>query len=663
MKDSRDNIRPVAITGFSVIALLMLSIAGIALYEMAGISERAAETATHAQRRIAAIDAMRDAVSQRITSLRLIAASDDPFVRDQERMHFLVQGSTFIAARKRFEALSSNSNELRLLKRFREQLATLQTSSNETIDELLEAIDNGQASQVLEHAIDERQRLLGWLDGLQRAELTSLSSHANDCGNYNLFLLITALALLLSAVTTHSVVTRASAHQRQQLHRDSHDELTNLLNRKGFEAAVAEVLRQEEPIQAAILYLDLDQFKLINETAGHHVGDELLRELAAHMKQEIRATDLFARLSGDEFAVLLNHCPPRRVKKIANKLRRAVKRYQHDWDDQQFEVGVSIGAIAVTDNSTSVEQLLAAADKACYLAKEQGRNQVYFADQNDAELEKRSDEMLWVNQINEALRSDRFVLYHQPIVATQPDSEIAMIEVLVRMVGTNGEVIPPNDFLPAAERFDLMTAIDKWVVRHTLAWMARNLKRSDPLEVSINICAKSASNQSFQKYVMMLISRLDVDPSSICFEITETMAMNDFAGARSMIEALGQLGVRFAIDDFGSGMASFAYLKHLDVDYLKIDGDFVRDIENDRVDHEIVKSMNQIGHVMGKKTIAEFVENDAIRALLQQLGVNFVQGYGIAKPRPLEDFGHVPMNRITPFEADSELLDEDPLPA
>ncbi len=668
MSTPRDNIQTIAITGFSVIALLMISIAAIALYEMQRINERASDLATHSQQRIAAINAMRDAVSRRVASLRLIAANPDPFERDREQMRFIAQGGAFIVAREFFESLSTSGEERAVLARFKKVLGGLATNSIDTVQKILGSGDREQVTEALAHAIEERQRLLDSLDRLQtnenqRAKRLALKNQHDYQDSYKLFLLITAFAVGLAGLTTHAIVLRAAEHQRRLRRQASHDGLTDLLNRQGFETAVARALERSASIQAAILYLDLDQFKLINETAGHHAGDDLLRELATRMKKEIRATDIFARLGGDEFAVFLNHCPPDRVLKIANKLRRVVKRYQHDWDDHLFEVGVSIGAIAIHDNSSCVEQLLAAADKACYMAKERGRNQVYFVHENDAALEKRSDEMQRVNQINDALRNNRFILYHQPIVATRPNSEVSMIEVLVRMIGPDGEIIPPGLFLPAAERFDLMTDIDKWVVRHSLTWMHHNLKRTDPLEVSINICAKSASNKAFQRYVMHLISRFDINPASICFEITETMAMSDFAGARSMIDALGQLGVRFAIDDFGSGQASFEYLKKLDVHYLKIDGAFVRHMEKDQIDCEIVKSMNQIGQVMGKKTIAEFVENDNIRRMLQQLGVNYVQGYGIAEPRPLDEYGRIQHVDPPRVDNDSEMNDSVLTPA
>lgn len=667
METSRNHIKSVAIAGFSVIALLMVSIAGIALYEMQRINERASELATHAQQRSAAINGMRGAVSLRIASLRLISVQKDPFARDEEKMHFLRQGQLFILNRERFERLATSVEEQAILARFNDALRDIRPNSVETLETLLTATDTDKLGETLQRAIASRESLLNALQSMldnERARAAKLAEHnqRDYQHSYYLFLLITAMALILAAFTTYSIVSRtAESHQRLR-HHESHDTLTNLLNRQGFENALAEILLQPAPFQAALLYLDLDQFKLVNETAGHHAGDDLLRQIAQRIQKEIRTSDIFSRLGGDEFGVILNDCPPNRVRKIANKLRRTVKRYQHDWENQQFEVGVSIGVITINDGNTSVAQLLAEADTACHLAKEQGRNQVYFVNDDDPELEKRSGEMQWVNQIKDALRNNRFILYHQPIVAAQPNSEIPMIEVLVRMIGTDGEIIPPGAFLPAAERFDLMTEIDKWVVRNTLAWMDQNLKRSDSLEVSINICAKSASNQDFQRYIMHLISRFNINPSSVCFEITETMAMNDFAGARSMIGALGELGVRFAIDDFGSGMASFEYLKNLDVQYLKIDGSFVRDMENDQVDCEIVKSMNKIGQVMGKLTIAEFVENDAIRRMLQQLGVNFVQGYGIARPRPLQEYGHARVC-LGDIDTDSELADNISLPA
>ena len=385
------------------------------------------------------------------------------------------------------------------------------------------------------------------------------------------------------------------------------------------------------------VHLDLDQFKVINDTCGHLAGDELLRQLSEILLSEVRKRDTLARLGGDEFGVLMEHCDIGHARRVTDALRAKVEEFRFVWQDKKFSIGVSIGLVPISVEIGNVNDVLSAADAACYAAKDAGRNRVHIYSVDDKQVSQHRGEMKWVSKINQALEDDLFALYYQKIVPV--DQKIGHgehYELLMRMHGKDGEVIPPGAFLPAAERFGLSAKIDHWVVSSAFTWLATHPAKQKKLELcAINLSGQTLGNDDFMKY---LIDKLDenlVDPNKICFEITETSAIANLSHAIRFIKKIREKGCRFALDDFGSGVSSFGYLKNLPVDFLKIDGAFVRDIKTDRIDRAMVKSINEIGQIMGKKTIAEFVENDAILQELKKIGVDYAQGYGIAKPRAL----------------------------
>ena len=419
----------------------------------------------------------------------------------------------------------------------------------------------------------------------------------------------------------------------------THDALTGLVNRSEFERRLQRVIEANQSMsgQHAICYLDLDQFKVINDTCGHLAGDELLRQLSEILLSEVRKRDTLARLGGDEFGVLMEHCDIGHARRVTDALRAKVEEFRFVWQDKKFSIGVSIGLVPISVEIGNVNDVLSAADAACYAAKDAGRNRVHIYSVDDKQVSQHRGEMKWVSKINQALEDDLFALYYQKIVPV--DQKIGHgehYELLIRMHGKDGEVIPPGAFLPAAERFGLSAKIDHWVVSSAFTWLATHPAKQKKLELcTINLSGQTLGNDDFMKY---LIDKLDenlVDPNKICFEITETSAIANLSHAIRFIKKIREKGCRFALDDFGSGVSSFGYLKNLPVDFLKIDGAFVRDIKTDRIDRAMVKSINEIGQIMGKKTIAEFVENDAILQELKKIGVDYAQGYGIAKPRAL----------------------------
>jgi diguanylate cyclase (GGDEF)-like protein/PAS domain S-box-containing protein len=420
----------------------------------------------------------------------------------------------------------------------------------------------------------------------------------------------------------------------------SHDALTGLINRHEFEHRLSLALKSSSQYgrSHSLLYLDLDQFKLVNDTCGHAAGDELMRQISALLQSRLREGDTLARLGGDEFGVLLENCPPEHALRISDEIRQSIRDFRFSWNGRPFTVGVSIGVVSLGDAGHTLAEVLRAADTACYVAKEKGRNRVHVYHADDSEVSMRQGEMEWVSRIQHALDQGRFRLYAQEIFSLGPSLKRgAHFELLLRMLGKDGEIILPGAFIPAAERYGLMPAVDRWVVAtafDTYAQFAADLN-GRPIELcSINLSGASIGDEAFLEFLQTQAAVAGVPYSAFCFEVTETAAVADLGKASHFIGQLKALGCRFSLDDFGAGMSSFGYLKHLPVDYLKIDGSFVKDMLEDPMDRAMVEAINHIGHVMGKKTIAEFVENVQTLEALRTIGVDYGQGFGLAKPVP-----------------------------
>jgi diguanylate cyclase (GGDEF)-like protein/PAS domain S-box-containing protein len=419
----------------------------------------------------------------------------------------------------------------------------------------------------------------------------------------------------------------------------SHDALTGLVNRREFEQRVERLLLtvKKGMSEHALCFMDLDQFKVVNDTCGHTAGDEMLRQLSSLLLKTVRHRDTLARLGGDEFGVLMEHCSLDDAHRVATSLQKAIQNYQFLWEEHSFKVGVSMGLVPITETTTNITELLKDADAACYMAKDSGRNRIHVHHTEDIEMAQRHGEMQWVTRIQQALEKDRFCLYAQSIVPLDGGTDIHY-ELLVRMVDEKGKIVPPGAFLPAAERYNLITNIDRWVIDKTLALLEAKPAFMERIDfISINLSGQSLADINFQQFVINKFMKSGFALEKFCFEITETAAISNLNTANLFITKMKVLGCQFALDDFGSGLSSFGYLKNMEVDYLKIDGMFVRDIADDPIDHAMVKSINEIGQVMGMRTIAEFVENDIIKGMLKEIGVNYAQGYGIHKPQSFEE--------------------------
>ncbi len=417
----------------------------------------------------------------------------------------------------------------------------------------------------------------------------------------------------------------------------SHDELTGLVNRREFERRVERLLStiKQDQGEHALCFMDLDQFKIVNDTCGHVVGDEMLRQISVVLQKTVRHRDTLARLGGDEFGVLMEHCCLDDAHRVAMTLQKAIQDFIFPWEGQSFKVGVSMGLVPIKETTASLTELLKQADAACYVAKDKGRNRIHVYVTDDSDVAHRHGEMQWVTRINHALEEDRLYLYAQRIMPLDDNSKVHY-ELLIRMRDEYGEIIPPGAFLPASERYNLVSKLDRWVMDATFALLENHpLFLKDIGFCAINLSGQSLTEIGFQDFAFKKFEKTTVPPEKICFEITETSTITNMKAATAFIARMRKLGCYFALDDFGSGLSSFGYLKNLKVDYLKIDGMFVRSIVEDPIERAMVKSINEIGQVMGMKTIAEFVENDAIKFMLKEIGVNYVQGYGVAKPRLL----------------------------
>ncbi|MBI5460795.1 MAG: EAL domain-containing protein [Gammaproteobacteria bacterium] len=448
-----------------------------------------------------------------------------------------------------------------------------------------------------------------------------------------------ATGAVRGAVMVFHDVSEARRLQRELSFQASHDPLTGLYNRREFDREVQRALERAERdgCRHALCYLDLDQFKVVNDTCGHAAGDQLLHKLTAYLQSKLRKADVLARLGGDEFGLLLAHCPLHRALDVAESLREAVSEFRFQWQDKSFQIGVSIGLVELSPTVASAAEALAAADMACYAAKEDGRNRIHVYHPDDVELTRRREEMGMVTAVQRALTDDSLELFGQIIAPVREETTLPHYEILVRMRDPEGHFISPGAFIPAAERFQLMSSLDRWVVSHSLRFAAAQARGGNPIELSINLSGQSLSEDQFLDFVIREIDQSGVTPEHLCFEITETAAINNLARAVRFMTSIRRLGCHFALDDFGSGMSSFGYLKNLPVDVLKIDGGFIKRLHESPVDQSMVRAIQEVARLMNMKTVAEFVENAEILHVLRDIGIDRAQGYFLGKPAPLTE--------------------------
>jgi len=450
---------------------------------------------------------------------------------------------------------------------------------------------------------------------------------------------------MIGTIVVFHDISHIRAMAQQLMWQASHDALTGLVNRREFERRLAGLLEtaQAGTREHALMFLDLDNFKAVNDTCGHSAGDELLRQLTSVMASRMRGSDTLARLGGDEFGALLESCPLDQALRIANAMRETIREFRFVWQDKTFGVGVSIGLVPISEASGNINQVLSHADASCYEAKNRGRDRVQVYRRQEDDGEGRHHELRMVSQISEAFEKGHFRLYRQPIVPVgAAGGRVVNHEILVRMLDGSGNLLPATGFMPAAERYNLLTSIERWVIGSLLEHLHREWTRGGLPAIAaergyyaVNLSGASINDQSFPDFLGNLLTRYRLPPGLLCFEITETTAISNLKQAANLMRDLKGLGCRFALDDFGTGMSSFSYLKHLPVDVLKIAGTFIEDVVNDPMDYAIVEAIGRIGHILGMQTVAESVENAEILLRLEALQIDYAQGYFVGLPQPL----------------------------
>ena len=444
---------------------------------------------------------------------------------------------------------------------------------------------------------------------------------------------------IIGVVLVFHDVTESRRLQRQLAYDATHDTLTGLVNRREFEARLQRSLisASQRELEHALCYLDLDQFKVINDTVGHIAGDALLKQVSRLLSSLFRHRDTLARLGGDEFGLLLENCPLEKAVEVANKIIDRLSNYQFMWDGQSFQVGVSIGVVPITKEMKNIAQAMSEADVACYTAKDLGRGRFHIYQAEDSETAQRHGEILQAVQLRDAIEKDLFELYCQPMPSLLGNEiHTKYYELLLRLKGEDNQIILPNTFIPAAERYGLMTSIDRWVIRSALSILGTKLRNRD-LRLSINLSGNSLNDDSLLDYVRDQFNKHAVPPEWVCFEIIETAAIQNLSKAQHFVSEIRRLGAQVALDDFGSGLSSFKYLKTLSVDFLKIDGSFVKDMLESQNDKAMVAAIHQVGHIMGLYTIAEHVEYEEIIGQLKEMGVDYAQGYALGHPKPFSE--------------------------
>jgi diguanylate cyclase (GGDEF)-like protein/PAS domain S-box-containing protein len=434
--------------------------------------------------------------------------------------------------------------------------------------------------------------------------------------------------IIFRDITTEQKMSQLLSYQAR------HDELTGLFNRREFEHQLNHSLERNSTgtHQDVLCYIDLDQFKLINDTCGHVAGDELLKQVTYIINTNLRDRDIVARLGGDEFGIIFSECNLDSAHDMAKQIHQKISDHRFNWQGKVFDTMSSMGMVEINAAFGSILEIMMLVDSACYMAKDKGRNRIFIHRPDDAEIHLRQGEMQWTHKIRDAFEHNRFCLYRQKLLCLKDDNSPVHYEILIRMLDENNQIISPMAFLPAAERYSIMPEIDRWVIHNAFNTIA-NTNTENEIH-NINLSGKSFNETGFLEFIINEFRVSGISPTCICFEITETAAISSLAAASDFISALREQGCAFALDDFGSGLSSFSYLKELPVDYLKIDGSFVRDMLNDPVDQAMVRSIVQVGQVMKIKTIAEFVESDEICQQLRLIDVDYAQGYAVEHPKP-----------------------------
>jgi len=643
---SKQHTRLIVGFGFLSVFSLMLLVVWLSVATLQSVNSDMASLVRDTTRKTARAFQMRDAIRLRTASVRSLQLVTDADERERVLERLVEQTARYDQARRELASFGAKPREQAILDQTR-IVDDRVTAAYDRVGDLLFSMHPDPAA--LRGALGELrlQELvllnhLGELVELERvlAEESLAASQRTYVDTRRLLLVIVGAAFTLSLAIALIVITRVARANRRIAHLATHDDLTGLHNRRSFEEHLARTVAvaQRGGDAYGLLYLDLDRFKIVNDTCGHHAGDELLVALTRTITERLRRGDLFARVGGDEFAIIAHAETFEDIRVLAEDLRAKVEAYVFEYAGQVFKVSLSIGVVPIDQHTDDIESLLADVDSACYVAKQSGRNRVHVTAENDQEVIKYRSDIAGVRSIRQALAEDRLSLFFQPVFGIEPHGvSMAHCEVLLRIRSENGELYSPAHFIPIAEKYNIMSEIDRWVFGTVADWLALHQHDYEVPRLLINLSGLSFVDDAFCDFVVERLERGDVDPAHVAFEITETAAVDNLDKARPFVERVRTLGCRFALDDFGSGFSTFAYLKRMPVDYLKIDGSLVSDLPNDPVDREMVRAINQIGHSVGARTVAEFVEDDATLEILREMGVDYAQGYGLRLPSPLAE--------------------------
>jgi len=641
----REHTRLIVGFGFLTVFSMMLLVAWLSVATLQSVNEDMSALVRETTRKIDRAFRMRDAIRLRTADVRSLAQLTDPDERERALARLVEHTASYDRARQELGSFGANAREQAIVDQTRlvdDRVAAAYDRVNEKLFSIAPDPD-GLRRDLGELQLQELVLLnhLNSLVELERtlAEEALAASQATFRDTRTVLIAILATAFALSSLVTALVVRGVARANRRIAHLAAHDDLTGLYNRRSFEEHLVRTLalaRRGECGAFGVLYLDLDHFKAVNDTCGHHAGDELLIGLTGAMGERLRGGDVFARVGGDEFAIIAGGERFEDIRTLAEDLRSLVESYVFEYDEQVFRVSLSVGLVPLDERTEDIEGLLAEVDSACYVAKQSGRNHVHVATENDQEVVRYRSDIDGVRSIRQALAEERLSLFFQPVFDIEPQGvSMSHCEVLLRIRSENGEVYSPERFIPIAEKYNIMSEIDRWVFSSVVDWLAAHEPSYHVPRLLMNLSGLSFVDDSFRDFVVERLERGDIDPANIVFEITEAAAADNPERAHDFVERVRGLGCRFALDDFGSGFSTFAYLKRMSVDYLKIDGSLVESLAVDEIDREMVSSINEIGHTVGARTIAEFVEDDETLSILREMGVDYAQGYGLRLPSPL----------------------------
>lgn len=654
---NRDHTKTIIGMGFLAVFSLMIAVTWLSISTLQSVNTGMSALINSMDQKTTSAYQMRDVIRLRSGAVRTLGQTEEPLERRRIFDKLLEYTTVYDTLRTELATLSANEREHNVLDRITETDRRVDEAYSEAGSAIFSVkADIPTFRAALDRVHLQELVLLNHLNELVKLEklLADEALYSNQDKYWEtrqLLIIFVSVAFALSIIISFMVAARVTRANERIAHLANHDDLTGLHNRRSFEMHLQQTIAiaTRSEMKHGLLYLDLDRFKLVNDTCGHQAGDELLIQLTGMVSARLRRGDLFARLGGDEFAIISQATSFADIRQLAEELRTTIHEYTFYYEEHSFNVSLSIGITPIDGQEQDMERVLADVDSACYVAKQSGRNRIHVTQDNDAEVVQYRSSLAGIQAIRKALTDDRLSLYFQPVFEILPNGiKMAQCEILLRIRSENGELYSPARFIPIAEKYNVMTQIDRWVFTHVVEWLAENQSKYVIPRLLVNLSGLSFADEDFSDFIVERLSRGDIDPSLIAFEISEGAAVRNFAKANTFIERIHDLGCELALDDFGSGFSNFAYLKKLSFDYLKIDGSLVRNIANSEVDKQMVSAINQIGQTVGAKTIAEFVEDDASLQLLREIKVNYAQGYGLRMPTPLEQLA----DELESIEAD-----------